>query len=248
MVALFQPKLDCILPGYDILITNYWTKNPSDGEVLAHQNWSHVDESKHRSYSIWIPLQDTDQMNGTMEVVPKSHLVFTEPRGVNMEYPYESPFKAIGADIRKEYLMPINLKAGQAVIIDDAIVHYTGPNRSEKPRLAIQLVVKPKDAPGEFYFKHKNIVGENNVEIFHADYHFYTKFSLTTRGNERPSHGITKKFITHHTEKMTMEKFRALMQKVSSGNTIHHSSRISNRASSIFMKMTQRIKKLLQLK
>lgn len=247
MVDFFNTKLDSILPGYDILITNYWTKNPCDGEVLVHQNWSHVDESRFRSYSIWIPLQDTDEHNGTMEVIPKSHLVFTDPRGLNMEYPYESPFKSIGAAIKKEFLMPIPLKTGQAIIIDDALIHYTGPNQSNQPRLAIQLVVKPREAQGEFYFKHKHKDGENNVEVFEADYDFYIRLSLRTGANTRPDFGITKRFITHHTEMMTWDRFKAIMQQIRVDAVRTTPKYKHQKHHSVFMSMARQIRALLRI-
>lgn len=46
------------------------------------------------------------------------------------------------------------MKAGEAVCFDDSLLHYTGPNKTDQPREAIQLVVKPKEAPARFYYRH----------------------------------------------------------------------------------------------
>ncbi len=212
MAEFFRPKINSLLNDYDILITNLWDKKPGDAEVLVHQNWSHVDEKHFRSYSIWIPLQKTDDCNGTIEVIPGSHKLFTPLRGINMEHPYSHPFKIIGNDVKKEYMVTIPLTVGQAVIFDDALLHYTGPNKSENDRLAVQLIIKPRAAKGLFYYKHREITNGNNVEVFEADKNFYINLKLITGGNTRPEHGISKGFISHTTEEITMEEFRNIMK------------------------------------
>lgn len=213
IIEFFQPKVDSILEGYDILMSNYWEKEPDDGEVMVHQNWTHVDESKFRSYSIWIPLQDTDETNGTMEIVPESQYMFSKLRGLNMEHPCELPFTSISDQIKDEYLQPINLRAGQAIVFDDAIVHYTGPNRSSHPRKAIQMVIKPKKAQGLFYFKHRDSREVNNVEVFNADTEFYIQLKMITGGPTPTPHGDSREFVTHVAQNMTMDEFRAAMNR-----------------------------------
>jgi len=237
----FQPKLDSLLNDYDILITNLWEKKPGDAEVIVHQNWTHVDESKFRSYSIWIPLQDANTENGTMEVVPRSHKKFSSMRGLNMEYPYSYPFKPIEKEIKDEFLVPLNLKTGQAAIFDDALIHYTGSNLSNAMRVAVQLVVKPKAAEGLFYFKHKEITGVNNVEIFEADPDFYSHLHLITGANTRPEYGISKGFTTHHTTLITIEDFRKKMQS----RQLHHDTE-KQPVKNIFEKALSAIRSTLQ--
>jgi hypothetical protein len=219
MNEFFQSKLNVILPCYDILMTNFWVKESGDGEVMPHQNWTHVDEPKHRSYSIWIPLQDTDKKNGTMELMPKSHLLFFDKRVVNMDkLPY--PFHFIKLELKNKLFTPINLKAGEAVIFDDGLLHYTGSNLTDSKREAIQLIVKPKKVEGVFYFKSDSQAVHKRAEKFKADSDFYIKLNLKTSANSRPQHGTSLGEIPHHSNEISKAEF---LSKTNKNKTLYGS-------------------------
>jgi ectoine hydroxylase-related dioxygenase (phytanoyl-CoA dioxygenase family) len=208
MVNFFQSRLNKILISYDILMANFWEKKPGDSEVIVHQNWTHVDETKHRSYSIWIPLQETNSINGTMQVIPESHKLFTIKRGLNIDH----FLKPINQFLKDEFLLPVNLKIGQAIIIDDAIIHYTGPNQSNKNRLAIQLIVKPIGASPLFYFKHKYATN-NEIEVFDADTDFYINLQLKAGNTLRPAFGKSIGFINQELPIISITDFRKMIKK-----------------------------------
>lgn len=147
IVNLFMPKLNNILPGFKAVLANYVVKEPSVGIVPLHQNWSLVDETKYSSYSIWVPLIDVDENNGTLEFIPKSHLGFRGPRGGRGHMPFEK----IEEQILNKFSKIINASAGQAIFLDDSILHYSRPNKTDKKRIAIQLIVIPEEAEILYY-------------------------------------------------------------------------------------------------
>lgn len=201
--GLFNDRVREFFPDHDILMCHFWEKLPGDAEVMVHQNWSHVDESKHRSYSIWVPLQDTDANNGTLQVVPSSHRAFPFLRGLNMGF----PFKEIEREVKDGFMVPIELKAGQAAIIDDALVHYTGPNNSDRPRLAIQLVVKPMDAQGQFLCRPNGAAPDDPVHHYAADQPFYTRLCLSSASNGLPTHGESSRLIPFQERAVSLSEF-----------------------------------------
>lgn len=152
ITKLLNNKCDSLFnKHYSILLSNLIIKNPDTGEVPLHQNWSFVDEYQHRSYTIWIPLVDTDESNGTLEFIAGSHnLFYDEKRGHNTPY-----FFLEEEDRLKQLLHPIHVKAGEALIFDDAILHYSKPNTTKQPRIAIQAIIIPENTRLLHYHYHK---------------------------------------------------------------------------------------------
>lgn len=82
----------------------------------------------------------------------------------------------INEEIIEKYMKPIETKAGDAVILDDSLVHYSSPNRTSGLRLAIQLILIPDDAPSIHY----HMDPRNNpelVRVLEVDHEFYMQFN-----------------------------------------------------------------------
>ncbi len=203
VVEKMQPLLDGILIDFDVAMVNYWSKDQNDGAVEIHQNWSHVDESKYCSMSLWIPLQDTDSTNGTIEVVPQSQCKYDLIRGINIF----NPLLDIGQQVVEKDMVPVNLKAGEAILFNDSLVHYTAPNKSNRPRVAVQLVVKPKEAQALFYYRWLD-KQEDNVEIFDAAPPFFSQLQTKSAFTGRPDFGKSLGFTTYHNSPISYRQFK----------------------------------------
>ncbi|MCB0508065.1 MAG: phytanoyl-CoA dioxygenase family protein [Chitinophagales bacterium] len=168
----FAPHVKKYLANYTPIIANFIRKKTKNGEVPLHQNWAFVDEAKCTSVSIWCPLVDSNEANGTLQVVPGSHKRFGKVRGPMVPWELEN----IKHKIIEKYLVPMNVKAGQAVILDDSLVHYSAINQTDDLRLAIQLILIPEEEKSIHYHmdasKHKN-----KVEVLEVDREFYMEFN-----------------------------------------------------------------------
>lgn len=172
ITSYFKPHVEKWLADYRPIIANYIRKNTSGGEVPLHQNWAFANERKYTTVSIWCPLVDSFEENGTLQVIPGSHKKFAEVRGPMIPWELEG----IKQEIINKYLIPCNVKAGHAIILDDSIVHYSAINKTDGLRLAIQLILIPSEISSIHY--HVNpAVDKNKVNILEVDTDFYMQFN-----------------------------------------------------------------------
>ncbi len=164
----FKKRMDELLYNYKPIIANFIRKKTDKGEVPLHQNWAFADEHKCYTVSIWCPLVDSTVANGTLQVVPRSHKRFGEVRGPLIPWELEN----IKDIIIKDYLIPLETKAGDCVILDDSIIHYSAPNLTNDLRLAIQLICIPNEEPSlHFYGK------GSTIDVLEVDKEFYFQFN-----------------------------------------------------------------------
>ena len=168
----FKPHYDKYLDNYRPIIANFIRKQSNDGEVPLHQNWAFVDEKKVTSVSIWCPLVDSSSKNGTLEVTPGSHKRFGEIRGPMIPWELEN----IKKDIIKKHMIPMEVKAGQAVVLDDSLVHYSNINATDGLRLAIQLILIPAEEKSIHYHMNPQ-KSKTKVDVLEVDVDFYMGFN-----------------------------------------------------------------------
>lgn len=125
--------------------------NGSRSEMPMHQDWTIVDEKKFVALNIWTPLQNTIEENGTLEVLPGSHKWHDSLRAPTLPFFYEGYQAQL-----KEKLVPIPTLATEAIVLNQAIIHYSKPNKTDAVRIAITTGIKTKDAPAIFHYWNKN--------------------------------------------------------------------------------------------
>jgi ectoine hydroxylase-related dioxygenase (phytanoyl-CoA dioxygenase family) len=172
IVETFMPLADQLLYHYKPIIANFIRKRSEGGEVPLHQNWAFIDETIATSVSIWCPLVDMGSENGTLQFVPGSHKRFGKIRGPMIPWELEG----IKDDIINNDLVYHDMKAGQAIILDDSILHYSSINKTSNLRLAIQLILIPNELPSIHY--HMNPSEKiNRVNVLEVNQEFYMHFN-----------------------------------------------------------------------
>ena len=138
---IFQRAINRFMVDYKLARVAIVDKHPGGGAINVHQHVNLIDELKHRSFTAWMPTVDTTVEMGTLYVVKKSHTIFA---------PKIQPFNdfskfqdKLSHKILKKYSTPLLLQAGQAVIFDDRLIHWSPPNMTTERRTAFQLQLLP---------------------------------------------------------------------------------------------------------
>jgi len=207
---LVTPKALSLLEDYRYLLSSFMVKEPkADNAFELHQNWNFVEEDKFHSVVFWIPLVDTDADNGAMYMVKGSNRLLPTYRG-GPNIP--SVFEAVIPYIKEHYLTIVPLKAGDAIIFDDALLHYTSANLSSSTRYAIAQVMIPKTARPIHYYQSAENAGKN-IEVFEIDDDFYLYYYNRYPLGNYPSDCRQIGIVPYSHNALTNNQFEALYRK-----------------------------------
>jgi hypothetical protein len=149
---LLQDSLNSVFCNYKKLGSTFLCKAPGqEGKVNVHQDWTVVDESKFFSATIWIPLVDTTADNGALKVLPGSHLFFDAYRSNNIPVSYKG-----SEELLWNNMITVPMKAGQAFVLNHAVIHASAANLTHKERLVLAYGIIPDNARLLFYHMEKN--------------------------------------------------------------------------------------------
>lgn len=181
--TVLAPYVNAELVDHRPLYVNFVNKPPGTGVVPPHQNFAVVDERRFQSVSVWVALVDCEVANGAMWMAEGSHRRLRGHRGL---WAYES-YATVDEAFLRDHLRPVPVRAGQAVILDDAILHYSPPNETDERRLAIQMVMIPAEAEARWYQVSDRRGDDLEVEVWRIeDEAFFYGFS---DGRGDPDHG-----------------------------------------------------------
>ncbi len=126
---------------------SFLCKTPgTDSFMPAHQDWTIVDESKFSSITIWMPLVDTNESNGALRVLPGSHRFSNVLRSPTLP----GVFQQISDELFNA-TVALPVKAGEAVIFNQALIHASSANMSGSDRVVATYGLVHKDAQLSFY-------------------------------------------------------------------------------------------------
>jgi len=176
-----QPHFDEAFENCNLLGASFIVKTKSEQSLLQpHQDWNIVDETKFRSFNIWIPLVDLNEHNGAIEILPKSHNWLRGYRHSSINCAYSNVHHLVW-----ENMKPLYLKAGQALIYDHALLHASKANTSDQKRIALASGIIPSEAQMYFYWNNNGTVEqyESNTEFFMTENIFEGPGALKKTGN-----------------------------------------------------------------
>lgn len=177
--SVVEPKAKNILAPFESLGSCYLAKAPGEKSIMPwHQDWTVVDESQYDSMTIWVALQDVNEQNGAMKVVAGSHRFSDKLRSPLLG----NPLSEMEAELEKDAEF-VNLKAGQAIIFSQALMHASPPNLSNEIRLAATYGFIAKEA--QLYFYYKNDAGL--IEKYEVPNTFFKEYN--TQIGEKPKEG-----------------------------------------------------------
>jgi len=149
--------------------------------VGIHQDWNYVDEQQARSFNVWISLVPSRPNNGGLFVLPGSQQLRQPVRYTPFDGQlYEKYQKKI-----KRRSIGLNLKAGQAVIYDSALIHFSNENKSKEVRYACGCVCIPENTNAIHYFKEGD-----SLLCYKTDSQFYSYIQPGMKHDSEPFDSI----------------------------------------------------------
>jgi len=204
---LVGPRLKDILADYKILLCQFVVKPPGKGDLLPHQNWNFVRNHKNTTVTVWCPLTDVGVSNGTLRVVEASHKI-----SPFIAAPFLPNYCAnFEAEIREKYSTPITLNAGECVIFDDSLLHWSEPNRSKESRDVMVVECIPAESVGTIFFFDRESP-ENEFEVLEVDSSFFVR-NTPDRLLRRPPNVNGLGFVPNNNELLSEAQFLDLMGK-----------------------------------
>ena len=136
--------------GYEdpaILQSMYIFKQPRiGGEVTSHTDHTFLWTEPRSVTGFWFAVEEATLENGCMWALPGGHEIPVKARfrrdgagGTTMEVLDDSPYPEDG-------LVPLEAAAGTLIVLDGALPHRSGPNRSNRSRHAYTLHVVERGA------------------------------------------------------------------------------------------------------
>lgn len=202
---ILAPVFEKHFQKYKNVVNTFVVKLPGEkSEFYLHQDTTSLDEFKHSPLSLWIPLQNVDESNGTIALIEKTHWFFSPFRGVSFSF----PFRKINQSIKK-YLKPIQLELGEVLFFDNRLVHNSLPNFSEGARIAIVCGIFPESAELQSCYKRKE--AGSPIEIFsHKENYLLEYPNFFYNCTDRPVSGKLIKKIEQAFPEMSEQEFEEL--------------------------------------
>lgn len=199
ILAEMQRGIDHYFHNYKVHCGTFIIKgNDEKSTMKIHQDMTLVNESVYTSINIWIPLVDINKENGAIALLPRSHRLFKTYRGSSLPNIYDG----MEASLYK-IMKPLSLKAGQAVIFDQSIIHFSQVNQSGQPRPVVNTLIMHRDADIQTCYRDKNS-SRQEIELFEQAPDFMVNFH--NFGHDmfsRPAIGKSIGFVPYNFPKIT---------------------------------------------
>lgn len=203
---ILQSVLEEHFINYRVLLNSFVVKaSGNKSEFYLHQDTTGLDEWKYSPLNLWIPLDDVDEKNGCLGVVPRSHGFFTPYRSIS----FPAPFDEIQNEV-KRYLKPIRMKKGEALIFDNRLVHNSYINQSGKTRVAVVCGLFPKEAKLQTCFKPQYVLGGKIEIIEHEDDFLLKHPNFLIDCQLRPNTGVSVGWVDDNYQGISQDEFGLL--------------------------------------
>jgi ectoine hydroxylase-related dioxygenase (phytanoyl-CoA dioxygenase family) len=134
--AFFDLALTLIGRDADLRFSITMTKTADHGEPLDwHQDWGLDQDRGHHRISCWVAITRADVGNGCVWVIPGSHKGPLLEHKVSETHPPDRGIMKLDAS----GAIPVELKAGQVLVLHPQVIHGSGRNVSGKERMAVTM-------------------------------------------------------------------------------------------------------------
>ncbi len=199
LVQLLGPVVEREVSGARPILGSFVTKRRgSAGRMPPHMDWTFVDEHVAASLNFWVPLEDVDERNGAMEVLPASHRVVGTIRGLGTD----NPFAGIEPDVAR-HMVTVPMEAGDVLVHDHRLLHASEPNQSRRARLVAALALVPESTP-TIHFRQ---TGPGELVRYDLDDQFFVDYVYGDE--ELPASAREVEHVSFENPTFTLEDLRA---------------------------------------
>lgn len=199
--AVLLPEVEKHFEQYEPMMCTYITKRPGEGsETRLHQDPTFVDETQYVSANIWVALHDINHQNGNLFFVKGTHRFMPSLRVTpNCPTAYDKV-----KDLLEQNLTEVPVKAGEAIIINHAVMHGATPNMSQGPRVAAVMAVRSKGSSWIYHYLEPGAPFDK-IEKYGVNLQTF----VTLHKDGRPSQAENLGYVSWHFPQMEREAFIA---------------------------------------
>lgn len=206
---ILQPVLEEFFKDYKMVLNSFVVKlSGPKSELNLHQDTTGLDEWHYSPLSLWIPLQDVDENNGCLGIIPYSQKFFSPYRSIS----FPTPFDQIHPTA-KQYLQPIRMKAGEMLVFDNRILHNSYNNLSQNTRVSFICGLFPKEAKMITCHKPEYVCGGKVELIEHSDDFLLRGKNFLIDCQKRPKTGESIGWVEDPFPEITASEFEILCGK-----------------------------------
>ncbi len=127
--------------------THFFCKEPGDTKRVSwHQDASYWPLTPSRTVTVWLAIDDVDEENGAMKLVPRSHLhgqiAFADSDASEQNVLFQSVHNPLQYG---DEPVSVNLKAGEISLHSDLLLHGSEPNPSTRRRCGLTMRFVPPE-------------------------------------------------------------------------------------------------------
>lgn len=201
------------LNNYRMFYTGYVAKNSGKPNVSnLHKDPTLVDESQFRTFGLWCPLTAVNRQNGAVHVVLNSHKIKDGYRGFTT---FEYDFVPITDEVMNNYGTIAVMKPGQVLIYDNALLHYSFENKTDKPRIACNCIVVPAEAQTIHLHHNKEL---NTLDTYEIDSEFMAQYYPKYLFKDIPDRKLLNRVPFKEPIPVSMETFKKEYERVNPSN------------------------------
>lgn len=135
--------------------THFFTKMPGDGKRVSwHQDASFWPLTPSKTVTVWLAIDDVDEENAAMQVIPGTHLLGQLP----FAYSHAEENNVLDQTVMsiedyEESPVTLGMKAGQISLHTDWLLHGSGVNHSSRRRCGLTMRFVSPDVRNVFMAK-----------------------------------------------------------------------------------------------
>lgn len=144
--AILDYVEDLIGENFFLWGNQFFVKYPGDGSVVPfHQDAQYWPLKPMRTVSAWLAIFDADEANSAMQIVRGSHRQGRFDHSVNDDPDYVLQYEVDDAQISRQDIVTLDLKAGQISLHDDGLLHGSPANLSDRVRCGMTFRFCPTE-------------------------------------------------------------------------------------------------------